>query len=184
MTVTKIFPLDFFIKIRPPNFQEILSEVNKIESKVDLNEKNVHSWGGNCNVKTVSLDKDKWIPFLNPAIKQFSVQVGINHLVSIDDPWINFYKRNYFQEVHHHANSDFATVLCLNSGENFAKFYFQNRLTGLIPPKIKELAGIGDSWYPSMEPGDMLFFPSYLLHGVTPHQSDDIRKTLSFNITI
>ena len=39
MTVTKIFPLIFLLKIRPPNFQEILSEVNKIESKVDLNEK-------------------------------------------------------------------------------------------------------------------------------------------------
>ena len=184
MTVNRIFPLDFFIKIRPPNFKEILSEVNKIESKVDLNEKNDHSWGSNCNVKTVSLDKDAWIPFLNPAIKQFSGQVGINHLVSIDAPWINFYKRNYFQEVHHHVNSDFATVLFLNSGENFAKFYFHNRLAGLIPPKIKTLASMGDSCFPPVEPGDMLFFPSYLLHGVTPHRSDEIRKTLSFNITI
>ena len=69
MTVTKIFPLDFFIKIRPPNFQEILSEVNTIESKVDLNEKNDHSWGGNCNVKTVSLDKDKWVRFFKSCNK-------------------------------------------------------------------------------------------------------------------
>ena len=29
-----------------------------------------------------------------------------------------------------------------------------------------------------------MFFPGYMLHGVSPHKSDIIRKTLSFNLDI
>ena len=30
--------------------------------------------------------------------------------------------------------------------------------------------------------GDVLLFPSYMLHGVTPHNSKKPRRTVSFNI--
>lgn len=180
--ITQLFPIDFFIQIKPPNFEEILSKVNKIE--VDDSEIQKENWGTNCIVKTISLDREEWRPILNPAIKQFCGQIGWNGSVQTDYPWVNFYKRNYFQEVHRHVNCDFATVLFLNSGEDFARFYFQNRMMGFIPPLIENLANIRDAWYPDIVPGDMLFFPAYTLHGVSPHLSEEVRKTLSFNITL
>ena len=35
-----------------------------------------------------------------------------------------------------------------------------------------------------LKAGDIMFFPGYMLHGVSPHKSDIIRKTLSFNLDI
>ena len=32
--------------------------------------------------------------------------------------------------------------------------------------------------------GDILFFPSHMIHGVTPHQSDIPRITISGNISL
>ena len=32
--------------------------------------------------------------------------------------------------------------------------------------------------------GDVLLFPSHMLHGVSPHNSDIIRKTFSFNVIV
>lgn len=180
--ITRLFPIDFFIKVTPPNIDEIISKVENLE--VGDSELQDKDWGTNCIVKTTSLDRDEWRPILNPCLKQFCGQIGWNGGVQTDYPWVNFYKRNYFQEVHRHVNCDFASVLFLNSGENFARFYFQNRMMGFVPPLIEKLAHISDAWYPDIEPGDMFFFPSYLLHGVSPHLSDEVRKTLSFNITL
>ena len=34
------------------------------------------------------------------------------------------------------------------------------------------------------EKGDIVFFPSHMIHGVSPHKSDNPRITVSGNITI
>ena len=180
--ITQLFPVDFFVKVRPSNFEEILSNVSSLgvdDSSIQQDE----NWGSNCTVKTIHLDPDKWISILAPGIRQFCGQVGWNGNFAIHESWINFYKRGYFQEPHSHRGCDFASVVFLNNGEDYAKFYFQNRMSGYVPPLIEHLTGVSDSWYPNIEPGDMFFFPSYLLHGVSPHYSDEIRKTLSFNIS-
>jgi len=180
--ITQLFPTDFFVKVRPPNLEEIFSKVSSIEVDIDSIQK--REWSANCTVKTINLDQSEWVPLLTPGVQDFFKQVGFWGTINIEKPWINFYKRGYFQEVHHHSanNSSFSSVLFLNSGRDYARFYFQNRMCGYIPPLIEKLANISDFWYPDVEPGDMLFFPSYLLHGVSPHCSDEIRKTLSFNI--
>ena len=70
--------------------------------------------------------------------------------------------------------------MMLNSGKDFAGFYFANRMMGLTPTKYV----VDTSFVPDMEPGDVLFFPSYVLHGVSPHNSDIIRASISFNIKL
>ena len=30
--------------------------------------------------------------------------------------------------------------------------------------------------------GDIIFFPSYMLHGVTPHRMEEPRTTIAFNL--
>jgi len=180
--ITQLFPLDFFIKVRPSNFEEILSNVSSLQVD-DGSIQQDENWGSNCTVKTIHLDQDEWQSVLAPGIRQFCGQVGWNGNFVVHESWINFYKRGYFQEPHSHRGCDFASVVFLNNGEDYAKFYFQNRMSGYVPPLIEHLTGISDAWYPNIEPGDMFFFPSYLLHGVSPHYSDEIRKTLSFNIS-
>ena len=44
--------------------------------------------------------------------------------------------------------------------------------------------GLKSDIYKAFEKGDILFFPSHILHGLSSHNSDVIRKTLSFNFDI
>ena len=39
------------------------------------------------------------------------------------------------------------------------------------------------NWYPEIQEGDVIIFPSYLLHGVRPHMSDTQRITLAINFS-
>ena len=46
------------------------------------------------------------------------------------------------------------------------------------------MVNYSDNYTPELKTGDFIVFPSHILHGVTPHNSDSVRKTLSFNINI
>ncbi len=39
-------------------------------------------------------------------------------------------------------------------------------------------------YIPDVKAGDIIFFPSDLQHGVSPHKSDTTRRTLSLNLSI
>jgi len=178
--INHLFPLDFYFKSRISNLDEILDVADKL---TEYRSENPH-WGAGCTVKTVSMDKVDWHPLLGCAIRKFSKELNWNKVINVDCPWINFYERNGFQEIHHHENCDFGAVIFLNDGKDFSRFFFKNRMCGLIPPTMDRIMDIGDEWIPEVTSGDVLFFPAYTLHGVTPHNSDVMRKTLAFNIKL
>ena len=75
----------------------------------------------------------------------------------------------------------------LNDGEDFSKFYFwDSNHTAFTKPWIKILTQmkLSNIYYPEVKAGDVLLFPSHMLHGVSPHNSDIIRKTFSFNVIV
>ena len=55
---------------------------------------------------------------------------------------------------------------------------------GKLPNNFEDLISFESTANISYKKGDIIFFPSHTLHGVTSHQSDDIRKTLSVNFKI
>ena len=69
--------------------------------------------------------------------------------------------------------------------ENDAKFYFLNERSRVTSEVWTDLSDtMGDSISIEPERGDILFFPSHMLHGVTPHKSDTPRITVSGNIKL
>jgi hypothetical protein len=178
--INTLFPLDFYIQSKISNIDEICDVADKLAEYRTQNNK----WGNGCTVETVSMDKVDWHPLLECAMSKFNEEIKWGNDIRVDCPWINFYERNSFQEIHHHKDCDFAAVIFLNSGKDFSKFFFKNRICGLIPPTMDRILNIGDAWYPEVASGDVVFFPAYTLHGVTPHNSNIIRKTLSFNIKL
>ena len=69
--------------------------------------------------------------------------------------------------------------------ENDAKFYFLNERSRVTSEAWTGLSDtMGDSISIEPERGDILFFPSHMLHGVTPHKSDTPRITVSGNIKL
>jgi len=101
--------------------------------------------------------------------------------------WVNVMDKGGRQAMHNHANSFVSGVVYLTpthpgSQTVFMKspggteFLFRNDHPGTTPGEFS-----ADKWIsPAPEPGDLILFPSYLMHAVPPNQGER-RITLSFN---
>jgi hypothetical protein len=106
---------------------------------------------------------------------------------SIKEMWVNLLDTGGHQAMHNHANSFASGVVYLTpthpgSQTVFMKspggtdFAFRNDHAGMTPGPYN-----ADKWVsPAPEPGDVLLFPSYLMHAVPPNPGA-LRITLAFN---
>ncbi len=106
---------------------------------------------------------------------------------SIKEMWVNLLEPGGRQAMHNHANSFISGVVYLtpthpDSSTVFMKspggtdFIFRNDHAGTQAGPYS-----ADKWAsPVPDPGDMLLFPSYLMHAVPPNQGER-RITLAFN---
>ena len=106
---------------------------------------------------------------------------------SLKEMWVNVLEQGGHQAMHNHANSFISGVVYLtpthaSSQTVFMKspggteFMFRNDHAGSITGPYN-----ADKWVsPAPEPGDLVFFPSYLMHAVPPNQGAR-RITLAFN---
>jgi hypothetical protein len=106
---------------------------------------------------------------------------------AIKEMWVNVLDEGGRQAMHNHANSFISGVVYLTpthpqSQTVFMKspggtdFAFKNEHAGTSPGPYS-----ADKWVsPAPAPGDMVLFPSYLMHAVPPNQGAR-RITMSFN---
>jgi len=106
---------------------------------------------------------------------------------SIKEMWVNVLDPGGRQAMHNHANSFISGVVYLtpthpDSRTVFMKspggtdFAFKNDHPGTVTGPYN-----ADKWIsPAPEPGDVVLFPSYLLHAVPPNVGER-RITLAFN---
>jgi Putative 2OG-Fe(II) oxygenase len=125
---------------------------------------------------------------ITPKLVEFGVQLfGERLRWGLKEVWVNVLDHGGRQAMHNHANSFISGVVYLtathpSSQTVFMKspggheFSFKNDHAGVTPGQFS-----ADKWVsPAPEPGDMLLFPSYLMHAVPPNQGAR-RVTLSFN---
>mgnify|MGYP001232936673 CR=1 FL=1 len=91
--------------------------------------------------------------------------------IHLSGSWANLYNKGFFQEWHDHREIDFVCVFFANSGENFSKLFFFDWNTGISTPVMPD-------------PGTIMFFSSKRTHGVTLHNNEVQRRTLSCNFEI
>lgn len=106
---------------------------------------------------------------------------------SIKEMWVNVLDTGGHQAMHNHANSFISGVVYLTpthpgSTTVFMRspggtdFLFRNDHNGMTPSEFN-----ADKWIsPQPAPGDMVLFPSYLMHAVPPNQGER-RISLAFN---
>lgn len=106
---------------------------------------------------------------------------------SIKEMWVNVLDEGGRQAMHNHANSFISGVVYLTpthpeSQTVFMKspggtdFAFKNEHAGTTPGPYS-----ADKWIsPAPSPGDMVLFPSYLMHAVPPNRGAR-RITMAFN---
>ena len=177
-----IFPTSIYWVYKIPNFQEIKSFA---DSQKNVDNSNF-SWGQVCKIDRILLKSNQVENLIKPSLELFWESFKKPANIRMYHPWINLYKKDYFQEVHEH-DSDISCTFFLNDGPDFSKFYFFNRHSNGISNSLRDLFDVTTDqtfWFPNCKEGEVLFFPGSLLHGVTPHNSDIVRKTLTINFDI
>ena len=174
---------DFYSIVNPENKNEIIEHCL---NAVELPEQEFE-WGEHCLSEKVHLKLTGFSDLLKTSIiETLSEIIDVRYAYSLNEVWKNTYYRYYHQESHSHPNSELSFVIFMNDySENDAKFYFlneRNRVTSTTWLSLSE--GMEDSIYVEPKKGDILFFPSHMIHGVTPHQSDIPRITISGNISL
>jgi hypothetical protein len=169
----------FYIQFKAPNADELISYVmNKEEEYIEM------PWAKKCKLKTIDCPCQEIKELIEPSINLFGDTLGKPFRYQYGDGWINCYERDFFQEIHDHADhADFSSVFFPQDQEdNFGKFYFFDRHNNSLNAKWKQIFDtLTPLWEPYVSAGDIIFFPSNVLHAVSLHRSDKVRKTLSFN---
>lgn len=106
---------------------------------------------------------------------------------SVKEMWVNLLDTGGRQAMHNHANSFISGVLYLSTTHPDARTVFMKSPGGCDFSFKNDHAGAtsgpynADKWIsPAPEPGDMVLFPSYLMHAVPPNPGER-RITLAFN---
>ena len=106
---------------------------------------------------------------------------------SLKEMWVNVLDTGGHQAMHNHANSFISGVVYLTPIDASSRTVFMKSPGGTDFAFKNDHAGVAtgpfnaEKWIsPQPEPGDMVLFPSYLMHAVPPNAGGR-RITLSFN---
>ena len=106
---------------------------------------------------------------------------------SLKEMWVNVLDTGGRQAMHNHANSFISGVVYLTPTHPEARTVFMKSPGGIDFAFKNDHAGASmgpynaDKWVsPAPEPGDLVLFPSYLMHAVPPNPGER-RITMSFN---
>ena len=189
MTI-KIFNNSFYYLVRPLD-NRLLDAANRL----DPHPLHKFSWGETCSVGKERFYEYEMIPSFLFWAREFMKDLGKFVDMGITDIWKNTYRRGSYQEPHDHPYSDLSVVIFLDDliPEDGGRFYFVNRHSSELGRKwISILGQEGEIHYVDYKKGDMIPFPSYMMHGVTPYNiswwEDNIQKkrrtTVAFNLDI
>ena len=106
---------------------------------------------------------------------------------SLKEMWVNVLDTGGRQAMHNHANSFISGVVYLTPTHPDARTVFMRSPGGLEYSFKNDHAGVTTGPYNSEkwismppEPGDVVFFPSFLMHAVPPNQGER-RITMALN---
>jgi uncharacterized protein (TIGR02466 family) len=125
---------------------------------------------------------------LNALLPEFGVQLFGERLGwSLKEMWVNVLDPGGRQAMHNHANSFISGVVYLTRTHADARTVFMKSPGGTDFAFRNDHAGVttgtynADKWIsPASEPGDVVLFPSYLMHAV-PVNPGGRRISLAFN---
>lgn len=144
---------------------------NKKQRLLELFESVNKSMDGNLirtshNIKTNVFDDE---------IKKFEIDCGVE--TSCLAFWFQKYSKGMNHDVHHHGFNSFSSAVCFveyNKEEHEAPVF--------ISPFADCISGEINRFSPDVDEGDIIFFPSNLMHYVSANHSDKERLVVSFNL--
>lgn len=145
-----------------------------------------------CHTEIVDPDSDEIFSrlgnILHNQVGEFGKTLfGEDLRWSMKEMWFNVMETGGFQSIHSHANSFISGVLYLTKPHPTSRIVFTKSLGGseFVFNNFNKNAKIGPfngiKWFlPDVSPGDLILFPSYLLHEVPVNQGEQ-RISIAFN---
>tara|TARA_R100001440_G_scaffold4207_1_gene9726 strand:- start:330 stop:950 length:621 start_codon:yes stop_codon:yes gene_type:complete len=183
-TINNIFPTPIYMtNIDRPFTKQELNFVDKQKNHHNKNEGNIYT-------------KDSYIlnkkEFKN--IKKFLEQCCEDYLKKIICPknnlelyitqsWLNYTEENQYHHKHAHPNSVVSGVLYFNCDKNNDKIKFSSpKGYEQIKPDVLEYnLWNSETWWFSLETGQLIMFPSSTTHQVDIKKGSNTRVSLAFN---
>lgn len=102
----------------------------------------------------------------------------------VKEMWMNVLDHGGSQFMHTHANSFISGIIYITKPHPSTSTIFRKNTGGgeyIFKNDVPLNHYSSDTWMlPDVEPGDMVLYPSYLLHGVPPNEGEQ-RITIAFN---
>ena len=162
-----------------------LSEIEK-NYLFNLNQQNNE---GNAKSANAWVLEDKNLSslrsFLNNSLQEYfqaTVSPQDDLKLEITQSWVNYTKSGQYHHKHSHPNSIISGVFYIQAAKEIDKLYFYNesyQQTKIAPKEFHVYNA--DSWWLPAETGQLLLFPSRLIHMVNTTTGEDDRISLSFN---
>lgn len=116
----------------------------------------------------------------------------LERLLIYNDAWFHVTRRGGFFALHNHPNASWSGVYCVDAGQHDADKPESGLLSFVSPAVMSSMhmdaatANLRDPFAPSiralrLEPGQLVVFPSWILHDVKPFQGEGARVTVAFN---
>jgi hypothetical protein len=125
---------------------------------------------------------------ITPKLSEFGALLfGERMGWSLKEMWVNVLDTGGHQAMHNHANSFISGVVYLTPTHPSARTVFMKSPGGVEYAFKNDHAGVvtgpynAEKWIsPQPEPGDLVMFPSYLMHAVPPNEGER-RITMALN---
>ena len=185
-TINGIFPTPIYIsKLNRELFKEELLFIDNTKLDVYKNEGNTTSIDNyilnHKAFKDLKTDLDLSVQDYFDKI----ICPSNNITPYITQSWLNYTEKNQYHHKHQHPNSLVSGVFYINCDEKFDKIKFYNDNYKTIKPEIKDWnIWNSQSWWFPVKTGDIILFPSSLIHMVETKEGDNTRISLAFNVFI
>jgi len=101
----------------------------------------------------------------------------------ITQSWLNYTEKNEYHHGHAHPNSYISGVFYIDADKAYDKITFkQDRYLQILPSVTKWNIFNSESWFFPVQSGELIMFPSSLIHPVEKKRGDNTRISLSFNV--
>lgn len=102
--------------------------------------------------------------------------------LKITQSWLNWTKPGQYHHKHAHPNSLISGCFYINAHKISDRiFFYRGGYQQIKFPPVEWNQYNSESWWYSVEAGDLILFPSSLTHMVQPVEGDETRISLAFN---
>jgi len=181
MIINNLFPT-------PVGSFELGRDLSEIEKKHLFNLEQLPNLGNAKSANSWVLKEKKLNSlrlFLNNSLQEYfqaTMSPQDNVKLEITQAWVNYTKSGQYHHKHSHPNSIISGVFYIQAAKEIDKLYFYNesyQQTKIAPKEFHVYNA--DSWWLPTETGQLLLFPSRLVHMVATTTGEEDRISLSFN---